>query len=58
MTHIVRAFVIALTLTGAAASIHSSNAFASPVKQPKPTGLPVPLCAPSDPTCQIVVSRW
>ena len=49
MTTLARAFVIALTLTGATSSIHTGNTFAGPVAHPRPSDLPVPMCPPSDP---------
>ncbi len=49
MITLARAFVIALTLTGASSTIHISNSFAGPVAHPRPSSLPIPMCPPSDP---------
>ncbi|WP_263382632.1 hypothetical protein [Granulicella arctica] len=51
MKNIIRAFVIALTVTGAVASantINIPNATTS-VTKPKPSSLPIPMCPPNDP---------
>jgi hypothetical protein len=50
MKHIVRAFVVVLVLTGAAATTQTTNASAkSTVVASRTSMLPVPTCAPSDP---------
>ncbi len=50
MKYIVRAFVIVLVLTGAAASTQISSASAqSKVVVSKPANVPTPMCPPSDP---------
>ncbi len=48
MKTIVRAFVIALTLTGAVASVHTSTATAE-IARPKASAMPIPMCPPDDP---------
>jgi len=50
MQTLVRAFVIALALTGAVASAHTSNSdlAATPIMT-RTSALPVPSCPPSDP---------
>jgi hypothetical protein len=50
MKYIVRAFVVVLALTGAAAStqIHSASA-QTRVAVAKTSAIPVPMCAPDDP---------
>ncbi|WP_433974709.1 hypothetical protein [Tunturiibacter lichenicola] len=50
MKHIVRAFVVVLVLTGAAATTQTINPSAkSTVVASRTSMLPVPTCAPSDP---------
>ena len=50
MKHVIRAIVIALAVTGAAASTQISTASAhSKVTVAKNSALPVPMCAPDDP---------
>ena len=50
MKHIVRAFVVVLALTGAAATTQTSNASAkNKVAAARVSMLPVPMCAPNDP---------
>ncbi|WP_433974707.1 hypothetical protein [Tunturiibacter lichenicola] len=50
MKHIVRAFVVVLVLTGAAATTQTTNASAKSIAVASRTSmLPVPTCAPSDP---------
>ena len=50
MKHIVRAFVVVLVLTGAAATTQTSNASAkNKVVASRTSMLPVPMCAPDDP---------
>lgn len=50
MKHIVRAFVVALVLTGAVATTQTSSASAtSKVTVAKVSMLPIPSCAPDDP---------
>jgi hypothetical protein len=50
MKHIVRAFVVVLVLTGAAASTQTSYASSqNKVTAAKVSCLPVPMCAPNDP---------
>jgi hypothetical protein len=49
MKNIVRAFVIALTLTGAAASAYTTKASAETVKPTLMAGYPIPMCPPNDP---------
>ena len=48
MKKIARAFVAALALTGAAASLYTSTASAQRTT-PKPGSLPIPMCPPNDP---------
>lgn len=53
MKHLVRAFVVALALTGFAASTQISTAAtktASTVTISKTSAVPVPSCPPDDPT--------
>jgi hypothetical protein len=50
MKHIVRAFVVALVLTGAIATTQTSSASAqNKVTVAKVSMLPVPMCPPDDP---------
>ena len=50
MKHIVRAFVVVLVLTGAAATTQTTNASAkNKVVVSRTSMLPVPTCAPNDP---------
>jgi hypothetical protein len=50
MKHIVRAFVVVLVLTGAAATTQTSNASAkNKIVATRTSMLPVPMCAPNDP---------
>jgi len=51
MKHIVRAFVVVLVLTGAAATTQTSSAStkANKVTVARTSMLPVPVCAPDDP---------
>jgi hypothetical protein len=44
---LIRAFVVALALSGAAATVRTSNAHT--VVAGGPTGFPIPLCPPNDP---------
>ncbi|WP_353064957.1 hypothetical protein RBB77_04260 [Tunturibacter psychrotolerans] len=50
MKHIVRIFVLALVVTGAAATTQTSNASAkNKIVAARTSLLPVPTCAPNDP---------
>ena len=49
MKHIVRAFVVVLALTGAAATTQTSNASTKNKVTARTSMLPVPTCAPNDP---------
>ncbi len=50
MKHIVRAFVVVLVLTGAAATTQTSSASTkNKVTVARTSMLPVPVCAPNDP---------
>jgi hypothetical protein len=51
MKHIVRAFVVVLVLTGAAATSQTSSASAKSNKATvaRVSMLPIPVCAPDDP---------
>ncbi len=50
MKHIVRAFVVVLVLTGAAATTQTSGASTkNKVAVSRTSMLPVPVCAPNDP---------
>jgi hypothetical protein len=50
MKFIVRAFVLALTVTGAAASTQITSASAqTKVAVAKTSAMPIPMCAPDDP---------
>ncbi len=50
MKHIIRAFVVALVLTGAVASTQSSSASTKKqVTVAKVSMLPIPTCPPNDP---------
>jgi hypothetical protein len=59
MKHIVRAFVVALVLTGAVASTQISYASSqNKVVAAKVSCLPIPSCAPDDPNaCGIAQGR-
>ncbi len=46
---LVRAFVIALTLTGAVSSAHRANATTATTVMPKLSAGPIPMCPPNDP---------
>jgi hypothetical protein len=48
MKHIVRAVVVALTLTGAVASTYAKSSAAS-VSVAKTSAFPIPSCPPGDP---------
>ena len=50
MKHIIRAFVVVLVLTGAAATTQTSAASTkNKVTESRTSMLPVPVCAPDDP---------
>jgi hypothetical protein len=50
MKIVIRAFVVALALTGAVASIHTTSASAQTKVVPaKTSAFPVPMCDPNDP---------
>ncbi len=50
MKHIVRAFVVVLVLTGAAATTQTSSASTkNKVTVARTSMLPIPVCAPNDP---------
>ncbi len=50
MKHIIRAFVLALVLTGAVATTHTSSASAqNKVDVARVSMLPIPSCPPDDP---------
>jgi hypothetical protein len=50
MKTIVRAFVVVLAITGAAASTQIASASAqTKVTVTKPSAMPIPMCAPDDP---------
>jgi ABC-type nitrate/sulfonate/bicarbonate transport system substrate-binding protein len=49
MKHIVRAFVVVLALTGAAASTQVSYASSQDKVTARVSCLPIPSCAPNDP---------
>jgi cytochrome b subunit of formate dehydrogenase len=54
MKIIVRAFIVVLAITGAAASTQISSASTSKVTIAKVNALPIPMCAPDDPNaCHI-----
>jgi hypothetical protein len=54
MKNIVRALVVVLAITGAAASTQVSSASTSNVIIAKTNALPIPMCAPDDPNaCHI-----
>jgi hypothetical protein len=59
MKHLVRAFVVALVLTGAVATTQTSSASAqNKVTVAKVSMLPIPSCAPDDPNaCGIAQGR-
>jgi hypothetical protein len=58
MKNIVRAFVLVLAITGAAASTQISSASAqTKITVAKTSALPVPTCAPSDPNA-CGISKW
>ena len=59
MKHVVRAFVVALVLTGAIATTQTSSASASnKVAVAKVSMLPIPSCAPDDPNaCGLGTTR-
>ena len=49
MNNIVRAFVLALTVTGSVAYTQVNSAPATTAISAKANGMPVPCCAPGDP---------
>jgi hypothetical protein len=50
MKNVIRAFVVALTLTGVAASAHTVSAKTTvQVTNPMLASYPVPMCPPNDP---------
>ena len=51
MKNIVRAFIVVLALTGAAASTQASSASTTKISAgaTKTSALPIPVCAPDDP---------
>jgi hypothetical protein len=49
MKNLVRAFVIALTLTGAAASAYTHQPSTATVKPTLLASYPIPMCPPNDP---------
>lgn len=49
MQNIIRAFVIVLVLTGAAASTQTSSASSKTVITAKVSASPIPVCPPNDP---------
>jgi hypothetical protein len=49
MKNITRALVIALTLTGAVASAHTSSNNSTRLVSSKLSAFPVPMCPPDDP---------
>ena len=49
MNNIVRAFVLALTVTGSVAYTRVNSAPATTAISAKASGMPVPCCAPGDP---------
>jgi len=56
MKTIIRTFVIALTITGAVASVNTSRVMTS--AQPKLSAFPIPVCPPNDPNaCGIVSTK-
>ena len=59
MKHIVRAFVVALVLTGVAATTQTSSASAqNKVVASRVSLVPVPTCAPDDPNaCGMALGR-
>lgn len=48
MKNLVRAFVVALTVTGAVASAHTTRSAVAPTVT-KPSAFPIPSCPPDDP---------
>lgn len=50
MKNLVRAFVVALVLTGAAASTMTSAHASTKITAAKVSAMPTPMCAPGDPT--------
>jgi hypothetical protein len=49
MKHLIRAFVVVLVLTGAAASTQTSASTQNKVTAARTSMLPVPTCPPDDP---------
>jgi hypothetical protein len=49
MNSLVRAFVVVLALSGAAASTQISSASTAKIAVAKTSALPIPMCAPDDP---------
>jgi len=52
-TTIVRAFVVALALTGAFAATHAAPTVKAAVVPAHPNTLPTPSCDPFDPSCTL-----
>lgn len=58
MKNIVRAFVVVLALTGAAATTQTSSASAT-ITASKTSALPIPMCPPDSPNaCNIRGGSW
>jgi hypothetical protein len=49
MKTIIRAFIVVLAVTGAAATTQVSSASTAKVTVGKTSALPIPMCAPDDP---------
>ena len=59
MKNIVRAFVVVLALTGAAASTQISSASAkTTVTASKTSAMPIPMCPPNDPNACNIHGGW
>jgi hypothetical protein len=59
MKTIIRAFVVVLALTGAAASTQISTASAqTKVAVAKTSAMPIPTCPPSDPNACGIADGW
>jgi hypothetical protein len=58
MKNIVRAFVVVLALTGAAATSQTSSASSKATITAKVSALPIPMCPPNDPNACNIRGGW
>lgn len=58
MKNIVRAFVVVLALTGAAATSQTSSASSKATVTAKVSAMPIPMCPPNDPNACNIRGGW